>query len=456
MSPDLGCYGNQLVNTPNIDSLASEGMRFENVFTTGPACSPSRTALATGVYQTTLGAFHMRYPEELMPDLPDHVRLLPQLLSDAGYATGNLKDVRGAGMGKDDWLFKSPEKVWDTHDWSELVSQQPFYGVINMKESHRAFARSSKAKVDASKVVVPPYYPDHEISRDDWAGYLEDVNRADELVGGILQQLEEDGLRESTIVVFLSDHGRPMMRAKNWLYDSGTQVPLVIWYPDSFDAPARFRKGGSSDQLISGVDLVAETLRMAGVEIPGWMQGRSFLSSDAVDRDYVVTAVDRIGNIDSRSRAIRSKRYKYIENSKQPGSVNDCATAYRRAMHPTHHLLDVMGERGLLNDAQERLVRKIDAEELYDLEKDPFETTNLIDEIAYADVADEMRRQLASWKIETSDQGFEPDSPAVVDYFTNYGKKSSKDLKKYGATSSDKLTTQYLKLRAKVESSFEK
>lgn len=455
MSQDLGCYGNELVHTPNIDGLASRGMRFKNVFTTGPACSPSRTALATGVYQTTLGAYHMRYREDLMPHLPEGILTLPEMMRVYGYSSGNIHGICGTGTGKDDWLFKTSRKIWDTQSWEELVQNQPFFGMINMSHSHRPFARDSKAKVDEEKVNVPPYYPNHPVARNDWAGYLEDVNRADELVGEILDKLEEDKVAGNTIVVFLSDHGRPMIRAKNWLYDSGTQIPLVIYYPDSVEKPAGFVVGAENTDLISAVDLVAETLLAAGGEIPGWMQGQSFLRGNSSLREAVYTAVDRIGNIDTRSRAVRTQKFKYIRNYKIPGSINEAATAYRRAMHPIYHLLEIMGEKRLLTSVQARNLKPMAPEELYDIEDDPFETINLVGNEKYQGVLEELQQSLADWIESSDDRGFEEESPAITEYFSNYGKTTTKDLKKYGATTTDKLLDDYERMRKYVGSYFE-
>ncbi len=455
MSQDLGCYGNEFVHTPNIDRLAARGMRFKNVFTTGPACSPSRTALATGVYQTTLGAYHMRYSEELMPRLPERIRTLPEMLRENGYFTGNIFNVSGTGTGKDDWLFKTSRKIWDTQSWEELVENEPFYGLVNMSHSHRPFARDSEMKVEEEGVEIPPYYPNHPVSRKDWAGYLEDVNRADELVGAILEKLESDGLEDNTIVVFLSDHGRPMIRAKNWLYDSGTQVPLVIYYPDNVEKPSRFKAGTENRDLISGVDLVAETILAAGGRIPEWMQGRSFLREKSEPRKAVFTAVDRIGNINTRSRSVRTHHFKYIRNYKIPGSINESTTAYRRAMHPMYHLLQIMGEKSLLTPAQARLLEPMAPEELYDLESDPFEMMNLVGNPEYVVQHHSLKAMLATW-IETSgDRGFEAEDPAVAAYFNSYGQTTTKDLEKYGATTTDRLQKDFNHMRAYVQSHFE-
>jgi len=147
MSPDLGWYGNRVVTTPNIDLLAGRGMKFNKVFTTGPACSPSRTALATGVFQTTLGAFHMRYSETLKPALPKHIKVLPELMREHGYYTGNIKNICGTGTAKDDWQFKVSRSAWDTHSWDDLVKHQPFYAQINSKQSHRAFSSTTNGSL---------------------------------------------------------------------------------------------------------------------------------------------------------------------------------------------------------------------------------------------------------------------------------------------------------------------
>ena len=455
MSPNLGCYGNDLVNTPNIDRLAAQGMMFSNVFTTGPACSPSRTALATGVYQTTLGAFHMRYSDELKPPLPEAIKILPQLLRDQCYTTGNIRDICHTGSGKDDWLFQTSGKIWETYDWDTLIKQQPFFGQINLSESHRPFARNAKTPVASEKITPPPYYPNHLVTRQDWAGYLEEINKADEHVGAILQKLQDDGLAENTIVCFFSDHGRPMIRGKNWLYDSGTQIPLVIYFPKDINKPDGFRVGSVNSELISTVDLVAETVRWTGGTIPNWMQGRSFLQKNATPRDAVYTAVDRIGNINSCSRAVRTRRFKYIRNFKRPASINECSTAYRRAMHPLYHLLDIMGEKNLLTPVQAQLLQPLATEELYDLEKDPYETVNLIGNPAFKSQHQYLKNKLTAWIKSSGDRGFEAENPAIIEYFTNYGRTTTKDLKMYGATTTPKLQAEYHRQRSRVKAYFD-
>jgi N-sulfoglucosamine sulfohydrolase len=444
MSPDLGCYGNKVVSTPNIDLLATRGMKFNHVFTTGPACSPSRTSLATGVYQTTLGAYHMRYSDGLKPILPEPVRILPELMREQGYYTGNIRKVCNTGSGKDDWLFKTAQKSWDTHSWGDLTEHQPFFAQINFSESHRSFKSNKTTPVAKEQIAIPPYYPDHPVSRQDWAGYLEEVNTADERIGAILNKLEQDNLARNTIIFFFSDHGRPMTRGKNWLYDSGTRIPLVIYYPENIHKPHGYQAGNEHSGLISAVDMVAETLLMAGGKIPDWMQGRSFLRRDSTPRKYIYTAVDRIGNIDSCSRAVRTRNFKYIKHLKMPGSINESSTPYRRATHPIYHLLNIMGAKGLLTPVQAQLLKPLPGEALYDLESDPYETINLIGNKDFEAVHKELEDKLSEWIVLSKDKGLEKDSDAIVQHF-----------RAYGISTEEKQKNRIRNMRSSVEKHFE-
>lgn len=440
MSPDLGCYGNNVVTTPHIDGLAAKGMKFTNVFTTAPACSPSRTSLATGVYQTTLGAHHMRYTQALKPKLPEPVKHLPELMRELGFYTGNIRTM--GGIGKDDWQFKLAGKPWDTHSWKKVIKQQPFFAQINSKHSHRAFPPQQNISKD--KIKIPPYYPDHPVMRNDWAGYLTSVNTFDQQVGAVLKQLEIDGLHKNTIVCVLSDHGRPMMRGKTWLYDSGTHIPLIIYIPEDLKKPQSYQPGTEKNDLISSIDLVAETILMAGGSLPDWIQAKSFLQKGSQPREYIYTAVDRIGNLDKCSRAIRSKKYKYIRNFKTPGSINECSTPARRAVNPIYHLLNIMGEKNLLTPVQAQLLKPMEEEELYDIKNDPYETINLIGKEKFNLVHQELRINLENWIKTSEDKGMKDDSEAIKKRFIQYG-----------VSSFQKKEKRIQELRASVEKHFE-
>src|SRR5215471_6536352 len=207
--PHLGCIGTKEVSTPNLDKLAAQGVRYANFFTTAPVCSASRSAFMTGMYQTTIGAHNHRSHRDDGYQLPAGVRVLTDWFRDAGYYTANLVELPAdfgfKGTGKTDWNFTYEGKRFDGQAWADLKTHQPFLAQINFQETHRAFHAPPHA--DPAKVEIPPYYPDHPVTREDWAKYLDAATELDRKVGLILKQLEADGLAASTVVIFMGDHG---------------------------------------------------------------------------------------------------------------------------------------------------------------------------------------------------------------------------------------------------------
>lgn len=431
LSPDLGCYGNELVSTPNIDWLASEGKQFMNVFTTAPACTPSRTALATGLYQISLDAHHMRYPEELKKPLPKGIDPVNEIFRKNGYQTVNVKGGEGnmeeIGTGKTDWSFTSDKAVYDLTSWEKILPDKPFFAVVNLRLTHRPFEKDLKNPIDPDKVKLPPYYPDHPVCRKDWASYLETVQLMDRQVGLVLEEVESRGWSRNTIVIFFSDHGRPFSRAKYFLYDSGIRIPLLVYCPEQMNWRQYIQPGSVDDNLISAIDITATSLSMAGIKIPGSMQGQVFLGPDKeAGREYVFAAADRLGETFFKSRSIRGKKYHYIRNYNHDLSVNSSATAYRRAMHPIWHVLHILHEKGQLQPAQQALLEPMAEEELYDLEKDPFEIHNLATDPVYREVLNELKDKLVEWQAEAMDHGMFPDPPELQEHFRQYGITSEK------------------------------
>jgi uncharacterized sulfatase len=222
----------------------------------------------------------------------------------------------------------------------------------------------------------------------------------------------------------MTDHGRPMTRGKTMLYDSGIQIPLIVRWPEGIDPPAQYQAGGTFEELVSGIDLTATTLAFAGIEKPAKMQGRVFMGAGAESpRKHIYAAADRVGEFHHKIRCVRSKRYKYIRNYNQT-PINEQASAYRKAMHPIHHLLNKLGREKRLTPAQQALIEPLAKEELYDLEADPFEVNNLAASGERQDVLAEMRRAMDTWISEIDDQGLKPDSPELVKAFEEYGKMS--------------------------------
>lgn len=410
MSQDQGCYGNELVKTPVIDKLATEGMRFTNMFTTAAVCAPSRTALATGMYQTSLGAMHMRYPDELMPTLPKGVKTIGHILKDNGYQT--------LGIGKDDYMFKLENKSFEYDNIDDLTKSKPFFAKVNSSFTHRDFKRDNKNPIDENSVQLPPYYPDASPIREDWAAYLENVQLLDNEVKEILDRFEKHGLLDNTIIFFFSDHGRPFLRAKYWTYDSGIRIPFIVHIPKGMTAPKGFQAGAVSHQLLSAIDISATTLALAGVNKPEYMQGKVFLGEQAEkEREYIFSSIDRISGTHFKTRAVRSKKYKYIKNFNNGRSVLECTTEYAKAKYPGYNTVSILDTYNKLNEVEKTLVSPLPLEELYDIEVDPYEINNLAYKNEFQEIRKKMETVLTHWIEETDDKGFQPDSPEIQKHF---------------------------------------
>jgi arylsulfatase A-like enzyme len=416
LGPQLGCYGTSQVWTPKLDRMAGEGVRYTKAFTTSPVCSPSRSALITGMYQTSIGAHNHRSHRDDGYRLPAGVRLLTDYLREAGYFTANIRtlpeDALFKGTGKTDWNF-AHERAFDSDDWSGLRAHQPFYAQVNFHETHRPFRAPRRA--NPAKVEIPPYYPDHPVTREDWAAYLDSASELDRKVGVILELLERDGLADNTVVFFFGDNGQAHVRGKQFCYDSGLRVPLIVRWPKGMTASMRLHPGQVSEQLVEAIDLTATTLALAGVPRPAGMQGRVLFAENAdPPRQYAFGARDRCDETVFRFRTVRDQRYRYIRNF-TPDRPFLQPNAYKERSYPVWNLLKQLHEEGKLNEVQEVLLAPaMPAEELYDLEKDPHEIRNLIDSKEHEQVLRRLRAALEKWIEESNDQGRTPEPPEVV------------------------------------------
>jgi N-sulfoglucosamine sulfohydrolase len=407
-SPDLGCYGTKEVSTPNLDRLADQGVRYTRFFTTAPVCSASRSAFMTGMFQTTIGAHNHRSHRDDGYHLPDGVRVITDSMRDAGYFTANLRELPESfgfsGTGKTDWNFTYDSTPFDSDRWGDLKTHQPFLAQINFQETHRAFHAPQHA--DPAKVVIPPYYPDHPVTREDWAKYLDAATELDRKIGLILKQLDADGLADSTIVVFTADHGQAHVRAKQFCYDSGLRVPLIIRWPKNFAAPSQIKPGSVGDRLLMSLDLAPTMLDIAGAKKPEKMQGEIFLGDRAAPpRNYVFGARDRCDETVFRFRTVRTDRYRYIHNftPERPFlQKND----YKERSYPVWNLLKELDAQGKLTPLQKFLTApSMPPEELYDEIADPYETVNLATSPEHQKVLVELRTAVDRWIDESNDQG---------------------------------------------------
>ncbi len=416
MSPDLGCYGDQLANTPTLDQLAREGVKYTNAIANAPVCAPARSCIITGMYPTSLGSQHMRC-KGLMPE---GFKYFPQLLREKGYyCTNNSKEDYNMEYDSDEIWDESGK---DAHWRNRPHGSTPFFAIfnltlthescINSKEKHKRVTRDlpDHLRADADKLQLPPYYPDTKKVRELWARHYDNISMMDIKVGNILEELEEDGQAENTIIIFFSDHGTGVPRHKRWLYDSGIKVPLIVNAPIPFQHLLRGKPGSENDEIVCFIDLAPTVLNLAEVEIPAHMQGRAFLGNNlSPERAFAYVARDRMDERYDMQRAVRSKHFKYIRNyesykpytqymnTPEKGEImQQIRKAKREASMP---------EAGLHIVAQTK-----PDEELYNLKNDPYELRNLSYDPGYQYVITEMRAAHARWSDNTKDSGLIPET----------------------------------------------
>jgi uncharacterized sulfatase len=402
MSPDLGCWGDAYAASPNLDRLAAEGVRYTGCFTVAPVCAPSRSAIITGMYPTTIGSMHMRTGNkgyQCVP--PPEVKCFTEYLRAAGYYCTNDN--------KTDYQFAAPVTAWDEcrkgAHWRARAGGQPFFAVINLTITHesQSWPIEKPLRHDPAKAVLPPYYPDTPTVRRNWARYHDTITMMDGQAGKVLADLEADGLADSTIVFFYSDHGRGLTRAKRWVYDSGIHVPLIVRWP------GRRAAGSAEARLVSFIDLGPTVLSLAGVPAPKHMQGRPFLGPQAAaPRPYVFAARDRMDETYDCIRAVRDSRYKYIRNY-QPEKPYAQPIAYMDKM-PMLKEMRALAAEGKLEGPPALFFRAAKPiEELYDTHADPHEVNDLAASAAHADVLKRLRAVHEAWRKETGDLGLLPE-----------------------------------------------
>jgi len=421
---DLGIYGCELVSTPNLDSLGKNGMLFTHVFSTSPVCAPSRSAFMTGMYQTSTGTHNMRSHREDDYRLPDGVRPVTHRLSEVGYYTANITNIgdRIVGTGKLDLNFVNEGPLYNSEEWSTLKANQPFFAMINTPEiEYDIYDRqtASKERVEwvgerehpqiatPTNIVPPPYYPDHEITRQELARYYNSISGMDIRVGWILEQLQKDGLADNTIIIFFGDNGRLDARGIHWCWDTGLRVPMIIYWPANLEAPPQYKPGTVNDEVISLLDITATTLQIAGIPRPLSMQSRVFLGDHAdLPRTYAFSARDRIDETVNRIRSVRDKRYHYMRNY-IPGQGFASLNRYKEKCFAVKPLMRELHAAGQLTGAAAELMEPLPYEQLYDTWNDPHEIANLAesDNPEHREALLRLRAALDTWISETGDQG---------------------------------------------------
>ncbi len=412
MNFEIGAFGDPVAVTPRLDRLAAEGVRYSNVFATSGVCAPSRAALITGMYATSIGAHHMRSSGGgYQPVPPPQVKTFTEYLRAAGYYTSNL--------GKTDYQFSgviggAPRTNWDdvNGDWRGRDPGQPFFAYFTIFVTHESgLFGDREPSTELSQIEVPPYYPDTPLVRRDLARLYDNVASMDTTVGEILDALEADGVADDTIVFFFPDNGRGLPRDKRWVYDGGIHEPLIIRWPDGRDA------GATVDRLISFIDLPATVLSLAGVRIPEHMQGRAFLGPQAgPERQYIFAAADRHDEATDRIRAVRDARYKYIRNY-QPDTPYGQDIAFRNISSTMQEIFRLQ-QAGTLSPPADWYFRPTKpAEELYDTLNDPYEITNIAGQGDLQPTLMEMRLAHLDWVERTGDLGEVPETELAERYW---------------------------------------
>jgi len=402
--PHLGAYGDRFADTPNIDGIAERGTIYLNAWSTAPVCAPARTTIISGVYPPCTGSEHMR--SMLRP--PDHIKMLPQYLREVGYYCTNNR--------KEDYNLEKPGQVWDESSgqahWRNRESGQPFFAVFNFTTTHESQIRKRPHTPvhDPDKVPIPAYHPDTPEVRRDWAQYYDKTTEMDRQVGGVLEQLREDGLEQDTIIFYYGDHGPGMPRSKRWPYNSGLQVPMVVHIPDKFKhlAPPDYRVGGQSDRIVGFIDLAPTVLSLAGLKPPAYMQGHAFLGVFHADQpEYGYGFRGRMDERYDMVRTVRDKRYVYIRNY-MPHRIYGQYLAYM-FQTPTTQVWKKLYEQGELEPPKTYFWETKPPEELYDLKNDPDEVHNLARSPEHQGVLERLRAAQKEWELNIRDVGFLPE-----------------------------------------------
>ncbi|WDE97312.1 sulfatase [Lentisphaera profundi] len=417
MSSHFGYQGEKLVYTPNVDKLAKEGVVYNNAYVTSPVCSTSRSAMVTGMYQTSIGAHHHRSSRGTHKIyLPEGIKIIPEIFKEHGYYTCNMQESL-TKPGKEDYNFVyKRQDLYDAPNWSKMAKSQPFFAQVQLRGGKlRNVAKWNKEVEQAipenlvkpQDVNLPPYYPDCAEFRKDWAEYLNSVSYTDVAVGKIINRLKKDKLLDNTIIFFITDHGISQARGKQFMYDEGSRIPFVVWAP-------KLLKPQIKDELVCHIDMAATSLQFAGIKIPDYMEAKPLFNKDHKAREFMVSARDRCDETVDHIRSVRKGNFKYIKNHlpNRP-YLQPCDYKDHKPWMLKLRELDKLGE---LNDVHKLLTAKTrPPEELYDLSLDPFEINNLANDKAYGSKLMDFRSILSKWIKETGDKGIKPESEESYD-----------------------------------------
>lgn len=401
ISPRLGCYGDKMAVTPNLDKFAETAIRYTGMYTTVGVSSPSRAALITGMYPTAIGANYMRnftkpeaMPEGISPYqvvLPEGIKCYTEYLRAAGYyCTNNVKT---------DYQFESPLTAWDECSnkahWRNRPDGMPFFSIFNLTVTHESqvWKRTDKPlAVNPDELIVPPYFPDDAVIRHDMAVMYSMIAEMDKQFKKLIDELKTSGEYDNTIIIWYSDNGGPLPREKRAIYETGTNVPFMVSFPNGY------RSGDIDNNLYMFPDIPATILSLAGINPPEYMQGKAFLGEYAVKekRRYVYGARDRMDEQVNKQGAVRDRNFRYVRNYTR-GISNYRPNAFRLQMPMMRRMVELLQRDSLGAEQMRWFAGPCADEEFYDLKNDPYELHNLIADPRYQEDIARLRREHVRW-----------------------------------------------------------
>ena len=429
----VSCYGDKIIKTPNIDKLAENGIRFDRFYTPAGVCSATRSSIITGAMQTSLGIHNHRSGRAVFRGknlgpvfddirLPKGVKTLPEIFRAAGYWTFNEG-------GKDDYNFKhdikkmydlipkkrgwGPSALVEGDCWKGRKKNQPFFGQVQLGGGK--LGKRAKKLIERNSVSVPPYYPDIPEVREEIAHHYDCLIETDKQVGQIITALKRDGLYDNTLILCFSDHGYKLHRHKQFLYEGGIQMPLIV---AGKGAPSKKVR----NDLISGIDIAPTCLAAAGIKIPKHMEGKNFLANSYTQRKFIVAARDRCDYTIERIRALVTPRFKYLRNYLPERPFMQ--PSYKDPWPVSKRFREMMA-KGEMNETQMIFFGpKKESEELYDLSRDPHEINNLARDPKFKEELKKHQLLLDEWIEKTGDKGLKTESdPGLLAVLKRWGEK---------------------------------
>ncbi|RZO55027.1 MAG: DUF229 domain-containing protein [Limisphaerales bacterium] len=432
----LRLYGNKLGITPNIERLADNGLTFNHAFSGAPVCSVARSTLATAMHAPRVGFQYHR--KSALASLPPGVKPWSQVLRENGYYTTN--------NAKTDYNFNVNRKeVWDMSSnkatWRNRPNKaMPFFHMQSFADSHESRLHfplkqmETPTKTSPDDVMLQPYFPDTPIMRYTKARYYDRIRVIDSQVGKIVNQLKEDGILEDTFVFYFGDHGGVMPRSKGYAYESGLHVPLVVRIPENFKKLIDHKRGTRTNGFVSFIDFGPTVLNLASISVHKELDGQAFFgkgvsAADLANRDEVFGHADRFDEKFDMVRTYRKGKWKYIRNYQSyyaDGLQNNYR--YRQLAYDNWRNL-YRAER--LNPVQRQFFERRSVEQLFNLEKDPHEVTNLAADPAQSKRLAEMRELLKNKMKSINDLSFYPENRMVTTALNDgvaFGREHSKQI----------------------------